>query len=197
MNRQQIRNQVQINRRDPGPIKHTTDEYNQAIDEAIDRMPESLWYLDVDTTLVTAAETRRYALTTLTGLSAAGQVQRLWLEGGDDHFYEVGRWQVEDDDGALTLILDEDPSDADLTIRLEYLRPHATFTADNVDFTGDASWLISMATVLLLVSADPQMEDPQQVQADVERWDAVRVAREKELMRQARPASRKARTQVW
>jgi hypothetical protein len=194
MNRAEIRAIVQGNRRDPASLLHSPDDYNDAINKATRRVPERLWQREIDITVVTVLLTRAYALAGLAGLTKPGQVRRVWLEDSADQYNEIGRWEVDDDGGTITLMLDEDPPAADRILRIEYLRPHAALTDDGTDSTMDEDWLIAQTTVLLLLDADPRYEDPNLIAADLQRFDAARQARERELLAQTERVSKKVRT---
>ncbi len=122
MTRAQLRAQIQRNRRDPAALLHSITDYDDAINEAIRQIPEPLWRLSVDNTLTTVAETRRYSLAAITAIDEPWQVYRVWMEGDDDHYYQIGRWEVYED-VTLLLVLDEDPPAADRTISWNTMRP--------------------------------------------------------------------------
>lgn len=200
MTRAQLRAQIQRNRRDPAALLHSITEYDDAINEAIRQIPEPLWRLNVDTSLTTVEDTRRYALAALTDITQPWQVCRVWVESSDDHYYQIGRWEVEDDLGTLYLVLDEDPSAADRTIKLEYWQAHATLASDTGALgthTFDDDWIIYKATALLLMEADRDAEDAKAVQADLALFDGMRAQRERILLARRDRAATKTRTQVW
>lgn len=196
--RAQLRARVQINRRDPAFVLHPVEDYNNALNEALRRVPEPLWVADIDTSKVTIADTRRYSLATLTSITKPWQVRRVFLEDADDeHYYETGRWAIEDDAGVITLIFDEDPDEADLTIRLEYVKAHTVLSADETVSTMDDDWAVAMATVLLLMQADSDMEDPRLIERDMARFDAARTSRESVLLGRERKPAARVRTRNW
>jgi hypothetical protein len=102
---------------------------------------------------------------------------------------------VEDALGVLTLVLDEDPPEADRTILVKYILPHEALdcTDDEDETTLDREWLLARAMTLLLLEADPMLEDAGYIERELQRWDAVRQAREAEAGFW-RPAARKARS---
>lgn len=181
-------------RQDWGATKHHDTRYQELLNQAIREAPRSLWRRDVDTSLVTIEETRRYSLAALTEITEARQVRRVFVEASDEHEYEIDRWQVENDLGTLTLVLDEDPAAADRTIRLEYVRAHDTLDCTDLTDTTlvDREWLLARAMVLLLMEADPTLEDPRWLANQLQIWDATRQAREGQAA--LRPRPRKARS---
>ena len=197
MTRAQLRAQIQRNRRDPASLLHEATEYDDAINEAIRQVPEPIWLLNIDTSLTTVDDTRRYALAAISGLSQAWQVTRVWVEGDDDHYYQLGRWHVEDDVGVLYLVLDEDPDAASRTIRLEHYRVHTPLTNDSTANTADDDWVIYKATYLLLLDADPAAEDPARIQQDLGLYDGMRMQRERVLLARRNRPAKMVRTQVW
>lgn len=196
MTRAQLRAQIQRNRRDPAALLHSITDYDDAINEAIRQIPEPLWRLSVNSTLTTVAETRRYSLATITAIDEPWQVHRVWMEGDDDHYYQIGRWEVHED-VTLLLVLDEDPPAADRTIKLEYYAAHAALAADVTTHTFDDDWIIYKATALMLMEADRDAEDAKVVQADLALFDGMRAQRERILLARRDRAATKTRTQVW
>lgn len=194
MNRAELRAGLQVRRRDPVFFLHTEGEYNRAINKALRDAPRALWRVEVDASLSTVAETRRYDLAALGGLETGDQVRALWVEDANGDYNQMGRWQVEDDDGTLTLVLDRDPWDADLGMQLEYLRPHAELADDTTDATMDADWLLARAMTLLLVEADREQEPVELIQRDLQLWDAIRQTREQELLGRRQLRAPKARS---
>jgi hypothetical protein len=196
MTRAQLRAQIQRNRRDPAALLHSITDYDDAINEAIRQYPEPLLCRQTDTTLVTVADTRRYSLAAIAAIDEPWQVTRVWVEGSDGHFYEIGRWQIELG-LTLLLVLDEDPAAAGRDIMVEYLVPFAELTGDSETTHADDDWIIYKATVLLLMESDGASEDPNRAQQDINYFDGARTQRERVLLaRRDRPAS-KMRTQVW
>lgn len=181
-------------RHDLGGIKHAEARYHAMVNRAIAEAPRTLWAQDVDTSLTTVAEQRRYSLAALTDITDTRQVLRVLVEGRDDHFYEIGRWRIENAAGVLTLVLDEDPPAADRTMRIEYILPHeALDCTDDTDVTSlDREWLLAKAMTLLLLEADPTLEDANLIGRQLQHWDQVRAGREVEVGR--RPAPSKARS---
>jgi len=196
MTRAQLRAQIQRNRRDPAALLHSITDYDDAINEAIRQIPEPLWRLSVDNTLTTVAETRRYSLAAITAIDEPWQVYRVWMEGDDDHYYQIGRWEVYED-VTLLLVLDEDPPAADRTIKLEYYAAHAALSSDATAHTFDDDWIIYKATAIMLMEADRDAEDAKAVQADLALFDGMRAQRERILLARRDRAATKTRTQVW
>ena len=197
MTRAQLRAQIQRNRRDPAALLHSITDYDDAINEAIRQIPEPLWRLSVDSSLTTVAETRRYSLASLTDITQPWQVRRVWVEGDDGHYYQIGRWEIEDDLGTLYLVLDEDPPAADRTIKLEYYAAHAALSSDATAHTFDDDWLVYKATAIMLMEADRDAEDAKAVQADLALFDGMRAQRERILLARRNRTATKTRTQVW
>ena len=170
--------------------------YRAAVNEAIRQAPRPLWQVDIDTSIVTIDDTRRYALAALTTVTKPDQVQRVWMEGDDDHEYPRDRWHVEDDAGTLTLVIHEDPPDEDLTIRIEYIKPWTVLDCTGVVTTSlDPDWLIAKAMTILLMESDPTQVDSAWINWQLQVWDAERMQIERDKGRR-RPAS-KAKTQAW
>jgi hypothetical protein len=175
--------------------KHLTSQYQEAINHAIRQAPRGLWARAVDdTTLDTADDTYRYSLAALTDITEAEQVQRVWIDDDDGVPREIGRWEVEDDEGVLTLVLDDDPGDT-YDITLAYLLVPAELNDDVTAITLDKDWVLAYATVDLLMQADPTKEDARWLQAQIQVWDARRQAIEARQARRRGP--RKARTFNW
>ena len=182
--------------RDYHQLHWSEDRYQGAVNQAIRESPRPLWQVDIDTSIVTVDDTRRYALAALTTVTEANQVQRIWLEGSDDHYYPLARWHVEDDAGTLTLVIHEDPPDEDLTIRIEYVEPWTALDCSGSGTTDlDPDWLIAKAMTILLLEADPTLMDAAWLDRQLGVWDAKRMQVEREQGRR-RPAS-KAKTQAW
>ena len=186
-------------RADRAMVKHPESRYQAAVAQAMREAPIHIWPTDINTSLTTVDEQRRYALAAITDLDEVRQLLSVWMEDTDDgHFYQRGRWHVEDDAGTLTLVFHEDPDEAWLTIRLEYAPTMAALDcADPTDTTNlDRDWLIARAMTVLLLEADPQIEDPAWLMAQLNTWDLKRQARESQLRPKHR-SKRKTVTQRW
>jgi len=181
-------------RRDFGRLFHPEARYQEIVNQVIAEAPRSMWQRDVDTSLTTVLQQRRYSMAAITAITETRQVRRVFVEDPDGHDYEIGRWRVENDLGTLTLVLDEDPPAADRDLLIEYIAPHDTLdcTDDTDTTTLDREWLLARAMTALLLEADPQLEDPKLIAADLQRWDAIRQAREQEVGLRRRP--RRARS---
>ena len=186
-------------RRDPSFTKHPRWRYEELVNQAISETPRCLWRLEVDDSLLTVEETRRYSLAGLVDLERRDQVVRAWMEDTEGHFLELADWWAEETTAGVTLALDEDPPEADRTIRVEYLRPHAALDCtDESDLTtADRQWVLARAMVLLLLEADADIEPPQLLQAELQRWDQVRAGRETELRGRERRKATRARSHRW
>lgn len=190
----ELKQALQLRLGDPGSLKHPPARYEEAINKAVREWPRRLWLTQVDTSLTTADETKRYALAGLTDLDNPGQMLRVWIDDEDSNPHQIGRWEVEDDKGTLTLVLDDDPTEASLTITLEYQVPPA-WSGGSIDL--DFDWIVAKAATALLLEADPDLEDPRLVQADIERFDAMRQAREADLLLGRTRRSGKVRSHNW
>lgn len=184
-------------RRDPVAIKHSDIAYEQAINRALAMAPRELWALVVDTSLTTVAEQRRYTLSAISAITEAGQLLRAWMEDSDGNDREIGGWEIEDNAGALTLVLDADPPEAGRTITVEYRGTPSELVYPWDSAGVDPQWVLYKAMTLLLLEADTMLEDPNILAADLQRWDALRQQREAELNRRARRAPSKIRTRAW
>jgi hypothetical protein len=180
-------------------ILHPQARYQGAINQAIRESPSFVWPTSIDTSITTVADQRRYALSGVTDLVDRDGLRKVWVEDDDDaHFYERGRYHIEDDAGTLTLVFHEDPDAAGLTVRLEYYAEAAELDcADPTDTTAlDREWLLARAMTLLLLEADPRMEDPGWLTNALNTWDMKRQAREQQLRPQHR-SKHKALTRRW
>lgn len=183
-------------RRDPVAIKHSDYAYESAINRAIQDAPMSFWQPQVDVSVSTVADQRRYALS-LTGLTQPNQVRRVWMDDVSDYDLPLGRWQVEDDGGVLTLVLDSDPPEAGRVLSIEYLAPGSLLVYPWDSTTLDVEWLLARAMTLLLLDADPQIEDPNLLGQQLTYWDALRQNRERELVNQTPRPSQTFRSTPW
>ena len=182
--------------RDFHQLHWTETRYRGAVNQAIREAPRALWLVDIDTSITTVDDTRRYALAALTTITKPDQVQRISLEGSDDHYYPLGRWHVEDDAGTLTLVTHENPPDEDLTIRIEYVKPWTVLDCTGTGTTAlDPDWLIAKAMTVLLLESDPSLVDAAWLTFQLQVWDAQRFQDEL-LAGRRRPAS-KVKTQEW
>ena len=121
---------------------------------------------------------------------------RVWIDDSDGVRREIGRYEVQDNAGTLTLVLDE-PPDGAYDITLEYLTaPDSELTGDETPFVDD-DWLLAKAMLALAGEADWTINDPQQVVSRLEYWNARLLARERQLLAQRRRTSRKTRTTAW
>jgi hypothetical protein len=202
--RQGLMWELQKRRRDWGSLKHASERYLEIINFALAQAPMSLWRVDEDITIVSVADTTRYSLATLTAITNPRQVRRVWLHDGDTPgiYNELGNWTVEEDwagtplTRTLYLVLDEAPDTAARAIKIEYYRPQPILTDDNAEVTViDWEWLIAKGMVLLLLEADPTMDDPNQIERDLKYWDTQRQARE--LMIAPRMPARRVRSPIW
>ncbi|NIP97508.1 MAG: hypothetical protein GWO24_30395 [Akkermansiaceae bacterium] len=197
-------------RGDPGNFKHSRERYYQAVNDAIAGAPRRMWKLAVDafgSSTVTADgdPVRRYSLAGVTGLDEGSQVRRVWMEGSDDQGYQIGRWEVEDDEGTLTLVLDDDPAEAGRDLTVEFLLAHDVL--DTLDFDDttelDREWVLRQAMVGLLmeaVAAGADLADPggsAAVERELQRWDQLRQAREVEVLGRKRRKAGKVRSLRW
>jgi hypothetical protein len=191
--------ELAIRRSDIGMVKHAERRYQEAVAQAMREAPIFMWPTAIDTSLTTVDDQRRYSLAGITDLDERDQLRAVWVEDDDDeHYYQRGRWHVEDDEGTLTLVFQEDPDDADLTIKLEYYPTIAALDCtDQTDTTDlDRDWLIARAMTLLLLEADPQLEDPTWLAAMLNTWDLKRQSREAQLRPRNR-SKRKTVTRRW
>lgn len=135
----------------------------------------------------------------IAAIVAPDQVWQVFIDDASDeaHELEIGRWFVEDDDGVLTLVLDNDPPDADRTITIYHIDPPSALDCEDEDETAevDREWLLAKAMTILLTEADPTLESPEQIAQDLTIWDMRRQARERQEGRRWQP--RKIRTQRW
>jgi len=204
INRAQMRQRLQRRRRDPGFLFHNDEAYNRAINVAIDGMPFRLWRMAVDTSVSTSTSVKGYSLAGVTGfvndLDEAGQVVRVEMEDsyGDDYL-EIGRCEVVDDEGVLTLELDEYPPEAGRTLRIHWKEKPALTSAawDSATVPVDDGWVEARAMVLLLGDANPRYESPEQLAKDLSYWGGRLYEREAHLGRRRKRMVRSARTQVW
>lgn len=198
MNREEVREELKKSRRDFGGMLHDDARYNEVIDEAVRKVPQNLWLVDVDASVSTSAEVRRYDLSAIADLSNPGQVRRIFLEDSQGDNREIARWQIEGTvAGTVTLELDNDPPEGGRDFRIEYLRPHAVATGDVADLTVDEDWLVCRAMVILLNEADPRYEPLDQTMTWLQYWDGKLRNREAELQRQLRTPAQKVRTWRW
>jgi hypothetical protein len=195
--------ELQKRRRDWGGFKHATARYLEIVNFALAQAPLHLWRVDLDTSLTTVADTAVYSLAAITGIAAPQHVRRVWLHDGETpgQYLPLGNWEVREDWSGtplartLSLALDEIPGDAGRTIQVEYYRNQPELSDDEDLITTDWEWVMAKSMVLLLLEADPLLEDPQQIERDLKYWDAHRASREL-VARGRRPAS-KARAAVW
>lgn len=191
-----LRAALQARLGDVTTLSFPKERYDDAINQAIREVPQRFWQRNVDTSLTTVDEQRRYSLAALS-LAMRSQLKRAWMEDEDGHDLPIGRWEVEDDGGSFTLVLDEDPPEAGRTIAVEYLAPHAELASDVSTTSLDQDWLTNKAATILLLEADPRLDDPRLTEGSLQRFDAMRQAREAELMRRERRPSGKIRTMAW
>lgn len=179
---------LQALRHDPAGMKHRKSRYESVVDQAQREVPKSMFKRDIDTSLVTIADTRRYSLVSLNDtLYRAYQLRAVHLENSSDgHFYPIGMWFVEDNYGVLMLVLDRDPVEAGLTIKLEYIRIPAV-TGGGVDMVVDEDWIEAKCMTQLLLEADPVREDPNWLGAQLQMWDAKRQALELKYRHRRKP----------
>jgi len=186
-------------RRDLGAVKHAEERYREMVNRAIQEAPRSMWLRAADVSLATVANTRRYSLATVADITEPRQVFRVLMGDSSDeaHNLPIGRWEIEDDEGVLTLALDNDPPEAGRTLGLEYIYPHpALDCADAADVTTlDREWLLAKAMTCLLLEADPSLEPLDLIARDLAMWDAARSERERQ--QRTRRAPSKARTHKW
>lgn len=178
-----LKEELRKRRRDVAEMIHNENRYEAALNTAIQDYPMKLWARKIDTSLATIADTTRYSLAGLTDLTGAGQVRRIWMEDRDGHDRRIGNWGIEDDEGALTLVLHKEPASASRTLTLEYRIPPTGLVHPWDETELDRQWILARATTNLLLEAD-STEDPRGIDADLQRWDAVRQARERELLNQ-------------
>ena len=135
----------------------------------------------------------------VTAITQRAQVRTVWMEGSDDHFYPIGRWHVEDELGTLTLVLDENPPEAGRVLRIESLRAHEELDCGDYDdvTTLDRQWILAKAATILLLEADPSVEDASYLAAEIQRWDMVRQGREAELRGRRQRTPGKLRSRSW
>ncbi len=178
-------------------LRWPEERYHSAVNEAIRLAPVCFWPDEVDVTLTTVEDTRRYSLAALTDIDDTEQVTRIWLDGTDDHDYPLGGWFIEDDAGVLTLITDRTHA-ADLTIRLEYKVPWAELSC-SATATGttqlEEDWIVNRAMVILLEQNDPGIHDAA-LAAESLAYYRQRV-RELEDLKGSRPEPEKMRVQRW
>jgi hypothetical protein len=183
--------------RDWATLKWTEERYQRAVGEAIRQAPLCFWPRDIDTSLTIVEDTRRYALAGLTDIDDPEQVERIWLEGSDDHFYPLSGWFVEDDAGTLTLVMDRTWTE-DRVIRMEFRVPHAQLScsATATGTTGlEEDWLVAKAMTVLLEQADPELADPERTAERLAYYRQRMV--ELEDLKGSRDEPQKMRTQVW
>ena len=197
MDFQSLKAELQKRCLDLGQIKRPDDRYGEALNNALDLYPLPLWTLNVDgTTLDTVEDTREYALSGIAAITSAEQVRRVWVDDSDGVKHEIGRYEVQDNAGTLSLVLDEAPDDAyDITIEYWTAPDSMSNPTDTTD--ADNDWLLARATISLLGEADWSAENPQQVVSQLEYWNARVVMRERQLLAQRRHISRKPRTTAW
>lgn len=80
--------------RDWATLKWTEERYQAAVHQAIREAPRALWRREINTSLVTIDDTKRYSLA-FPQLTRPGQVRRIWMEGSDGHDYPLSNWFVE------------------------------------------------------------------------------------------------------
>ena len=197
MNFGELKLELQKRSIDLGQIKRPEVRYGEALNHAASMYPLDLWPMAVDSsTLDTVAETRIYALSGVSGLTTPEQVRRVWIDDGDGVPRQIGRYEIQDSAGTLSLVLDEEPDDA-YDITLEYrTAPEAMSASD--DTTGvDDAWLLDKAMALLLSEADPTIEDPNLVQVEVEKYNTRVLLRERQLLGVRHRPSRRVRSTAW
>ena len=182
---------------DLGQSKRPEARYEEALNNTLPQYPRDLWPLNINgVTLDTVADTREYALAGIATITTANQVRRVWIDDSDGVKHEIGRYEVQDSAGTLTLILDEAPTGAyDITI--EYWAPPTVLAGAGGTTEADDDWLLAKAMLSLMGEADWKIEDPQLVMSQVEYWNARATNRERQLMAQRRRTSRKPRTNAW
>ena len=197
MDFQSLKAELQKRCIDLGQIKRPDARYGEALNNALDLYPRELWTPNVDgTTLDTVDETYEYALSGISAITTAKQVRRIWIDDSDGVKHEIGRWEVQDNAGALTLVLDEDPGGAyDITI--EYWTPPDSMSNPTDTTQADDDWLLARAMISLLGEADWEIENPQKVGSQLEYWNARATLRERQLRAERHRTSRKVRTTAW
>ena len=194
--RQELREELQRVRRDAGGIFHEEARYIQVIDEALREVPLQFWRTAIDTTVSTTANETDYSLAAIANLTFPGQVRRVWLDDAQGDFYQVGRWEVADDEGVLALSFDREPPTG-RTVQLELLLPHPALANATTTCTMDEDWVVARAMVNLLLEADSRYEEPTKTTQEIQWWDGKRLHRERELQGQTVRGAPKARTQEW
>ena len=182
-------------RHDPSAVRHHKERYWGVIWQAQREAPRSMHLRDIDTALVTVADTRRYSMAAITQIEEAWQVRRVFMENSSDgHYYPIGMWHIEDDYGTLYLTLDRTPVEAGLTIKVEYVRIPEETGADE-DLVLNQDWLEAKCMTQLLLEADPKGEDPNLLAAQLQMWDAKRQALELKYRHRRKPS--KVRSTDW
>ncbi len=190
----QLVTELKNRRSDIGGLKHAHARYLEVANQAIREYPLMLrGPLIIDTSILTTEGVRRYDLSTVVGLTGAEQVRRLWMDDDDGNDVPIGRWEIQSSGGILALVLDEDPPEAGRTITIEWsCRPTEVTEVTQTDL--DRDWLCAKAMSLLLLEADPSIEEPAYITNQIMLWDQLRQGREAELLRQNRAPARKVRT---
>jgi hypothetical protein len=197
MDFQTLKLELQKRCRDLGQMTWPDARYGEALNNALDLYPRVLWPLTVDgSTLDTVEDQYAYALSGLSDITEPWQVRRVWIDDTTGTPHEIGRYEVQDNAGSLSLVLDEAPSGA-YDITLEYATSPDTMSGPTDTTQADDDWLLAKAMVSLLGEADWAIKDPQQVLSQLEYWNARAVLREQQLRARRRRVSRKARTTAW
>lgn len=192
--RRDIAKRLMTLRHDTSCVKHYRNRYTEVVSQAQREVPKSMFFLDIDTSISTVADRKRYSMAGITAILEAYQVRRVWLEDSenDELYHEVGLWYIESDYGPdvaewqLTLVLERDPVEAGLTIRLEYLRiPEETSGTANICL--DQDWMVAKCMTQLLLEADSVREDPNWLATQLQLWDAKRQALELKYRQRRRP----------
>ena len=197
MNFGELKLELQKQSLDLGQAKRPEARYGEALNRALSFYPRILWALVVDgTTVDTTADTREIALSGISDISKADQVRRVWIDDSDGEKRLVARLEVQDNDGAITIVLDTAPDDAyDVTV--EYQKPPTAMSGDSDNNTTDDEWLIAKAMSLLLVEADWTIEEAEKVLTQLAEQRQAAQDRERYLRRQLRGTARRMRSTRW
>lgn len=177
--------------------KRPVSRYEEALNRAIALYPMILWPFEIDgSTLDTVKDQQEYDLSEISGLTTPAQVVRVWIDDSEDVRREIGRYEVWDNAGSLTLFLDEAPDDAyDITLEFHVAPSALSGPTDTTEV--DDEWLLTRAMLLLLYEADLTAEDPQAIAMALQSWTAQLAQREMILFRQRTRRVRRARTTAW
>lgn len=182
---------------DLGQTRRPDTRYGEVLNEAAQLYPRDLWPTAIDgTTLDTVADTTTYALGSVSNLTQAHQVRRIWIDDSDGEPRQVGRFEIQDNAGTLSLVLDTAPDGAyDITI--EYHTPPTAMSGGSDTTAVDDAWLLDRSMVILLLERDPNISDPQYVLTQLDYYRGQVAERERQLMGRRRRTSRRARTTRW